>query len=244
MRLFTKVILFVYVLTLLGLKVQAGPMMEFSEDSFDWGKVCQRATISHTFWIKSVGDDTLRILKVVSGCSCTKAPLEDSVLAPGDSTRFEIFFSTGLYRGYVAKRPYVETNISKAKRYLKIKSQLIANPERDLPLLIEPRRLHVAQVTVKPRRTAKFQIENRSDKDFKITPIDWAKDYFDVNLPEMVPAGGTVEGSITVHKDKTLEEFERSLTFSISDDDKTRYTIPVERMVRIKKGDAAKTSGN
>ncbi|MCD6378929.1 DUF1573 domain-containing protein [bacterium] len=244
MRIITKMAQIFFSVALLGITVQAGPMIELPEDTFDWGKVCQRATISHSFWIKSVGDDTLRILKVVPGCGCTKAPLMDSVLAPGDSTRLDILFSTKSYRGLVTKRPYLETNISDEKIYLKIKSHLITNPEKDLPLLLQPQKLHVAQVTEKPRRIAKFLIENRGNRDYKITPIDWAKDFFDVNLPEIIKAGETVEGSIKVHEDKTMEEFNHSLTFSIDDKDQTRYTIPVERMVRIKKRDAAGNSSN
>ncbi|MBU8932695.1 MAG: DUF1573 domain-containing protein [candidate division Zixibacteria bacterium] len=231
----------IFTMCLIGLGgvAQAGPMIEIPNPVFNWGKVCQKATVSHTFWIKSVGDDTLRILKVVPGCGCTKAPLQDSVLAPGDSTRLDIFLSTKSYRGYLTKRPYLETNISEEKIYLKIISHLITDPELDLPLFIQPQRVDVSQFTIKPRRKAKFLIENRGDQDYQITPIDWAVDYFDVELPSVVKAGETAEGRIIVHEDKVPSQFELSLTFAIDDDSESRYTIPVKRVFRIKKGAAS-----
>ena len=67
--------------------LQAGPALAIEEDSFDFGYVPQRSKIAHVFWLKSVGDETLKITKVTPGCGCTKAPLEKSELAPGDSTR-------------------------------------------------------------------------------------------------------------------------------------------------------------
>lgn len=234
-----KVILFVFLcIFLTSVFANAGPEIFIPDATYNWGKICQNRTVSHTFWIKSVGDDTLRITKVVSGCGCTEAPIRDSVLAPGDSTRLDIFFSTKSYRGYVTKRPYLETNIGAEKTYLKIYSLLIAEPEIDLPLFLNPVYIDVSQYTKKPRRKAKFLIENRGDTTYTLTLVDWARDFFDVELPSKVKPGETVEGSILVHEDKIPFNFNHSLTFSINDFEETRYTLPVERKVRIKKGAA------
>ena len=217
----------------------AGPDIQLSETSFNWGKVSQNRTVTHTFWIKSVGDDTLVIKKVVPGCGCTKAPLQDSVLAPGDSTRLDIFFSTKSFRGYVTKRPYLETNIGEEFVYLKIYSHLIAEPETDMPLLLNPLYVDVSQYTEKPRRKAKFRIENRGDTDYKLTLVDWGRDLIDVELPAEVKAGETVEGILTVHEDKVPYDFKTSFTFSINDTEESRYSLPIERKVRVKKGAAS-----
>ncbi len=232
----TKSVLFTTILfIILSSAAFAGPAIEIPNASFDFGKVRQHAVVSHSFWIKSVGDDTLHITKVVPGCGCTKAPLEDSVLAPGDSTRLDIFFSTRSFRGYVTKRPYLETNISDEKTYLKIYALLLPEPEKDTPLVINPNPLDISQFTDLPRRKGTFLIENRSNHDVELTLIDWARDYFDVKLPKKIKAGEAAQGTVTIHKDKIPEEFEHSLTFQINDDKQTRYTLPVKRVVRIKK---------
>ncbi len=45
----------------------AGPKLKLSEVEFDFGNVPQMAKISHDFWLYSIGDDTLKILKVSPG---------------------------------------------------------------------------------------------------------------------------------------------------------------------------------
>ena len=86
------------------------PRMELSENQFVFGFAPQYAKISHVFWVKSTGDDTLKITKVVPGCGCTRMPLEKDILPPGDSTRLEIIFSTKSYRNQIIKAPTVHTN--------------------------------------------------------------------------------------------------------------------------------------
>ena len=52
----------------LGVTGAAGaPRLEIPESIFDFGYVPQNAVISHVFWLKSTGDDTLRILNIKPG---------------------------------------------------------------------------------------------------------------------------------------------------------------------------------
>ncbi len=213
----------------------AGPAIEIPESEFDFGRVCQNAKVAHIFWIKSVGDDTLRVTKVVPGCGCTQAPLRDSVIAPGDSTDLEIFFSTKSYRGPVSKRPHLETNASAENMYVKISAVLLSEPDTVMPISLSPYTLDVSQFSENPRRKAKFLIQNKGSQDYELTLVDWSRNHFDVELPKKVKAGETVEGLVVVHEDKLDSEFEQSLTFEINDEEHTRYTLPVKRIYRIKK---------
>jgi len=43
------------------------PRLLIEEPEFNFGFVPQNSTVSHVFWLKSVGDDSLKILKVVPG---------------------------------------------------------------------------------------------------------------------------------------------------------------------------------
>lgn len=216
----------------------AGPRISVPESEFNFGKAPQSATISHTFWLYSTGDDTLRLTKIVPGCGCTKAPVDDTVLAPGDSTRLEILFDTQRYGGYVTKKPYVMTNVSDEPTILAIHSHVLAVPDSAHPLILTPNRLDVSQFTETPRRKAKFTVHNTSYKDYHLKLIDYPADYFEVRLPSVVKAGETAEGYIEVIESRVPDEFERSLTFEIDDEVGTRYSLPVKRMVRIKKVEA------
>lgn len=226
-------------LLLLASAAWAGPDISIPDDSFNFGKTVKHAVVTHTFWIHSTGDDTLQIYKVVPGCGCTKAPLLDSTLAPGDSTALEISFSTRSYVGYVTKRPFVETNAPSERTPMAIHSHILPNPDSALPLVINPARVDVSQFTELPRRKAEFLIQNLDDRPYDLELVDWSRDYFDVDLPGSVKPGETVTGEITVHEKRIPENFEKSLTFQINDTSGTRYSIPVKRMYRIKGGAAA-----
>jgi hypothetical protein len=221
---------------LAGMSALAGPMIEIPDAMFDFGRTSQYGVVSHRFTIKSVGDEPLQITKVESGCGCTKAPLEDSTLAPGDSTILEIFFSTRSYRGVVSKRPYVETNINDEKVYVKIKAELFPEPETIEPVHLSPARLDVSQFKPEPRRKARFFICNSDTVDYEITLVDYADQAFDLEMPSVVPAGDSVMARLLVHEDLVKSEFEHSITFEINDADRTRYSLPVKRMYRVRGG--------
>lgn len=46
---------------------QAAPHLTIRDATFDFGFVPQHSKISHTFWLLSTGDDTLKITKIVPG---------------------------------------------------------------------------------------------------------------------------------------------------------------------------------
>jgi hypothetical protein len=117
---------------------------------------------------------------------------------------------------------------------VRIRVDLIPNPDTLMPLTIKPYNLDVSQFTTTPRRKAKFLIENKGEQDFNLTLIDWPREYFDVKLPGKVKAGQTAEAMVIVNEDKIESEFKQSLTIEIDDTEHTRYSVPVERIVRIK----------
>ncbi len=57
----------VFLIVLLTASAMALPKMYLPEEEFDFGYVPQDSKISHVFWIKSVGEDTLRILTIKPG---------------------------------------------------------------------------------------------------------------------------------------------------------------------------------
>lgn len=215
------------------LSVLAGPAVEISPDSFNFGKTIQRTKISHTFWIKSTGDQDLIITKIEPGCGCTQAPIGDTVVAPGDSTALEIILSTKSYRGFLSKRPYILTNASDEKKEVRIDAELIPNPADIGPVLCDPPQIDVSQFTEKPRRKAKFKLLNKSDKELKLNLIDKMGKKFTVELPETIPAHGMVEGTIVVNEDMIESEFDQSFTIMVDDDFATRISIPVQRTYRL-----------
>jgi hypothetical protein len=211
----------------------AGSKILIPDASFNFGKVPQQCSVSKTFWIKSVGDDTLRVTKVVPGCGCTQIPLEDSVLAPGDSASFQIIFSTHSYRGFVTKKPYLETNADSQKVFCEINAEILVDKELFRPVRLNPFKLDVSQFTVEPRRKATAWIINVSDQDLDIEVVDSAGKDFVVEIPAHVKANDSAEVVLTVNEDAVKKEFDQSFTFYVSDEVHSRFSLPVKRMRRI-----------
>ncbi len=215
--------------------VVAGPNIGIPEPEFNFGRAAQHAVLSHRFKITSTGDDTLVINKIVPGCGCTKAPLSDSVLAPGEETILELFFSTKSFRGIVNKSTYLETNISDEKYYIKFEAELLPEPDTVKPIHLSPSRLDVSQFKPKVRKKAKFWIHNTDSVDYRIKVIDYADKVFDIKMPELIPAHDSAWGGVIVKDDYIETEFEHSITFEVDDGSGLRYSLPVKRMYKVRK---------
>ncbi|MCP4685926.1 MAG: DUF1573 domain-containing protein, partial [bacterium] len=71
-------LVFLATLVVLATGVLAGPKLEIKEATFDFGRISQNRILTHDFWLRSVGDDTVRVIRLWPGCGCTQIPLEDS----------------------------------------------------------------------------------------------------------------------------------------------------------------------
>jgi len=236
----TVIVTVLFSIVFITARVLAGPMIQIPEATFNFGKVSQHVKISKTYWVKSTGDDTLKILTIVPGCGCTQIPMQDSVLAPGDSSSFEVQFSTQSYRGFVTKKPYITTNAGPDNVYLEFNAEIIVDSTLFKPIRLNPYKLDVSQFTVEPRRKASGWIINSSDKDLQLTMIDNKGKNFAVALPKMIKAHDSAQVTVTVNEDAIAKEFEQSVTFEVNDETGSRISLPVQRMYRLPQESADK----
>jgi uncharacterized protein DUF1573 len=234
MKLLTLGILSVCLIAISG-SVFAGPQLVLPETSFDFGFVPQHSRISHTFWIKSVGDDDLKILKVIPGCGCTQAPLENKLVPPGDSTRLEIIFSTKQYKSLVQKRPKIKTNEGSGDKVLSFKANVVDNNESTYPLVISPFVVNFTQAGNKQNNEFVITLSNVSEQDLELSLIDFADEIFDVKLPNKIKAGQAAKAKIKLNEESQAEAFVKSITIEVNDANKSRFTIPVKQNIKLAK---------
>jgi hypothetical protein len=210
----------------------AAPKLTLPEESFDFGFVPQHAKVSHVFWLKSTGDDSLKILKVIPGCGCTKAPLDKQEMAAGDSTQLEVIFSTGNYTRKVTKRPKIQTNEGPPDRFVSILCNVETHPDSSYPLVIDPYKLDMTQLGDKVRDEMSFTIKNVTDQKLALSVVSLPANFFRLEIPASVAPGATVEGKLKLDKSAIDQDFEKSFTLELSDAGHTRFTVPVKRVVR------------
>ena len=218
------------------------PRLILEESEFDFGYVPQNALISHIFWLKSAGDDSLKILNVIPGCGCTKAPLEDSELAVGDSTRLEILFSTGHYSSRVTKSPRIETNEGPPHKSVRIVANVVTRPDSTYPITFKPYKLDISQFGEKVRDEMRFEITNVSEQNLEIGLVDRPEGLFSLELPSTLGAGQTATVVLRLHADAVETSFEKSITIELNDQQSSRFTIPVKRTLRLP-GETTTTAG-
>lgn len=220
-----KAVLCLIVAVLLSASVMAQPKMRISEMSYDFGTIPQQARVAHTFWIKSVGSDTLKIIKVVPGCGCTKMPLEKTELAPGDSTKLEIVFSSRSYSRTIRKSPYIVTNEGPQKQRISFSANVFAKAEDLTPLVIEPSILKLSKLDGKDK--VEFKIINKTDAEQTFENISFPKDLFEIKMPDKVAANGSATAQLVVKNGADVTKLVKSLTFDLTDANHSRYTLPI-----------------
>jgi hypothetical protein len=229
----TLVVLLLAGLLVIGAgSIQASSKLVMSDTTYDFGYVPQNAHISHIFWLKSAGTDTLKIIKVTPGCGCTQTPIDKEALASKDSTRLEIIFNTGTYVGQVEKQPRVLANDTTAERIIHFQANVITRPDSTYPVVVNPYKLDISQFGEKQRTDIKFSVRSTATQPLKLTMVSTAPDFFTVDLPKVVEPGKSVDGVVKLTPLALGKDFEKSFTFQVGDERQSRFTVPVKRTMR------------
>jgi hypothetical protein len=101
-----------------GKKTPKEAILQSENDSLNLGIVHDSADFA--FKIKSTGNDTLKVLKLASGCGCTQVAAQKTIIPPGDSTLLK-----GRYipetLGEFEKSIVINTNTQKKFHVLRIR---------------------------------------------------------------------------------------------------------------------------
>ena len=153
------------------------------------------------------------------------------MLAVGDSTKLEVFFSTRSYSGWVTKRPRVLTNEKSPDsiHYVTIRTYVTSNPDATYyPIHISPATVNISQLSDILVDEAHCRIINVSDQPVAISVIAVPQDYLEVTAPGSIPAGDSAQMIIKVLPEAIEQSFSKSVTIEAGTDS-VRFTIPIRR---------------
>ena len=205
-------------------KVYAG------EVDFQFGYMPNDASVSHSYWLHSRGEDSLKILRVKPACGCTKAPLKKEVVAAGDSGEVElVFHASAGQKGNITKSATVTCNDNdKGNFQLRFGANIYA---QDHPDSLTP--LTLSQGIVKWDQAGKSKdmtvtLTNVSATPVALKLVTQPHGYVDVDLGTGdIKPGKSRDIKLRVAKDFTGPDFTKSFTFECNDANKTRYSVPV-----------------
>ncbi len=201
-----------------------------NEMSFDFGYMPNDASVSHSYWLHSRGEDSLKILRVKPACGCTKAPLKKEVVAVGDSGEVELVFRANPgQRGNVTKTATVTCNDNNRGNFqLSFSANIYP---KEFPDSLAPLNLSVGSVKWDQTTKEKVQsvvVKNVSKAPLSVSVLARPNGFvvLEMDDKEILP-GKTKELKFSIASDFTGLDFTKSFTFACSDAGKTRYSIPV-----------------
>ena len=106
------------------------PVMAFSADMHDFGKVYEGETVSYAFKFKNSGEADLLISNVSSSCGCTVTDYPEEAVSPGEEKSINVTFKTEGKRGFQQKTVTVMANTIPNTRVLTVKALVVA-PENN-----------------------------------------------------------------------------------------------------------------
>lgn len=208
--------------------ILAGPQFGLPTASFDFGYVPQKSQVAHLYYIKSVGDEALKIAKVIPGCGCTQSFLEKDVINPGDSAALEFIFDTRLYSGLVAKRPRIETNAMPPGGFLFFNAEVINPADTTLPVKIKPWQVNFS-LKAGSDSTRSLALTNNTDRILKLVVVDMPLNLFEVQIPKELGPGQSADVVFTLPQEMNVSDFAKSITIQSNDSLNSRFSIPVFR---------------
>ena len=204
--------------------------------TFDYGYMPNDASVSHSYWLHSAGEDSLKILRVKPACGCTKAPLKKEVIAAGDSGEVELVFHANPgQRGNVTKTATVTCNDNdKGNFQLSFSAKIYP---KESPDSLTP--LSMSAGSVKWDKSSRNEaqsiiLKNNSSAPVSVSVLAQPQGFVELEMANGdIKPGATRELKFRIARNFSGQEFTKSFTFACNDPGKSRYSIPVTLTAQV-----------
>jgi hypothetical protein len=161
----------------------SAPKIQFSETTFNFGKVQPTNALRHDFIVTNVGTALLEITAVQPGCGCTTAGAWDKQIEPGKTGKIPIQFNPANFAGPVSKAVTVTCNDpAQATHYLQIQATIWR------PIDIQPQYVHFMPIDGEETNETKVvRITNNLDEPVTLETPRSATPVFKTELKTVRP---------------------------------------------------------
>jgi hypothetical protein len=115
-----------------GIPAQPGsaPIITFSEESHDFGKITQGEKVSYSFVFKNTGGSDLVISSAIGSCGCTVPTYPKGPVKPGEESKIDVVFDSEGKSGLVQKTVTVTTNCNPSNKTITITATIDVPEEK------------------------------------------------------------------------------------------------------------------
>ncbi len=213
---------------LLGLA--AGPKIDVSEHSFDFGHALVTKDYRHTFWLYNRGDAPLQITKIRNFCGCTTTNLRKNLIAPGDSASFDLIFDT---RGFFANRVkwvFIRSNDPVDSLLMVNITARLHKDYKRIPLEVDPHGLNFNRLDSMPDEVI-LTLSNPTEITYNLEIIEIPEMLMKFELPQSAIAPGE-ELQIIIRPGSgklSMQDFKASITFEAwTATEIVRFSLPLD----------------
>jgi hypothetical protein len=218
------------VLTLLwsGSITAAAKPSEVIGGAFDFGYVPSGSLLRHTVQIVNRSDSLLRVVRTMPGCGCTKISLPPKAVAPGETLMVEMSLDLAkVNAGQFVKAPAILlSDPALGKVSIRLSGFGYRGGDIAAPMRVTP-----GSVNFKRRGSgeAEVEIRNLGAQDVLVRSVKIPRQSFcSVTMPpRSIAKGSSDKIKIKLNMAATVNESQESLTFYLTDDKMTRFTVPI-----------------
>lgn len=221
----------ILIILFVGSSLMAQPELEIVQPKFSFGMIPQSSTVVQKFWFKSIGDDTLKITEIKTGCTCAIMPLKQDFILPGDSMEVKFLWDVKKRSFQIGRYPYIFTNASDEPYRMSLTGEVHRTLDSAKPVSISPYKCEFVKLRQNDINEMTFTLTNQTDVDLHITLITTSVDECHIELPQLIPASGKAVGTIKVKDEFLDKEFKGSITFMLDDKENTRISVPFRRKI-------------
>jgi len=107
----------------------SAPVMSFSEEKHDFGKITQGEKVSYSFMFKNTGGSDLVISSAQGSCGCTVPTYPRVPVKAGETSKIDVVFDSEGKSGLVQKTVTLVTNCNPSTKILTISSTIVVPEE-------------------------------------------------------------------------------------------------------------------
>ena len=122
-------IVFIVNISLCVFAQSKGPILTFSESSFDFGDIVQGDKVEHIFKFENTGTDPLIISDVVTTCGCTVTKWNKEPILPGKSAEIVASFNSAGKEGRKNNVITIISNGSNSPTRITLITNVIQSPK-------------------------------------------------------------------------------------------------------------------
>ena len=109
-------------------QTKMGPKIQWEEDNWNWGRIImEKGVVSHVFKFMNVGDESTKILEVISSCGCTAAEWSNQVIMPQKYGFVKVNFDPKGKLGINSKYVNVKMNSITSPFILTLNGEVVTN---------------------------------------------------------------------------------------------------------------------